>query len=166
MLGTPFYLTGFMGCGKTRLGQALAQRLGWRWIDTDHEIERQTGKTIARIFKDHGESHFRKLESQVLNTLKDQKRVVISLGGGAILTKSNRQILKKGHWIFLHRPEAVIEKHLLRSDRPLLQNGQSWREIYQRRLPIYEQAPITLYGEDFEADALAKRLIDSLKGEF
>ena len=69
-------LTGFMGSGKSTIGPLLAERLGWRFLDLDVEIERRDGSTVARIFAENGEPHFRKLEAAALAELLGRRRVV------------------------------------------------------------------------------------------
>ena len=88
-------LTGFMGSGKTSAGQLLAQRLGWTFLDLDHEIERRDGRTVPQIFSETGEAHFRHLESAALAALLGQRNVVIALGGGAPEELGNRLLLEQ-----------------------------------------------------------------------
>ena len=76
-------LTGMMGVGKSTVGKELSKKLGYKFIDMDNLIEKKENMTITKIFRVKGENYFRKIEENLtLNTLKD-KRVVISLGGGA-----------------------------------------------------------------------------------
>ncbi len=88
-------LTGFMGCGKTTAGTLLADRLGWRFLDLDHEIEARDGRTVPQIFAEQGEAHFRHLESLTLASLLGERRVVIALGGGAPEELGNRLLLEQ-----------------------------------------------------------------------
>lgn len=92
-------LTGFMGSGKTSTGRLLAQRLGWTFLDLDHEIERRDGRSVPQIFADPapngGEAHFRRLESAALASLLGQRNVVIALGGGAPEELGNRLLLEQ-----------------------------------------------------------------------
>ena len=92
-------LTGFMGSGKTTIGSLLAERLGWRFLDLDHEIERRDGRTVPQIFaasgEKGGEAHFRHLESAALASLLGQRNVVIALGGGAPEELGNRLLLEQ-----------------------------------------------------------------------
>lgn len=86
-------LTGFMGTGKTTIGRALAMRLGWRFLDTDLEIERRAEMSIPEIFTRHGEEHFRNLERQLCRELISQQGTVIATGGGMALDPENRKLL-------------------------------------------------------------------------
>src|SRR5689334_12761274 len=87
------YLVGFMGCGKSTVGRALADEIGWTFLDLDEEIERQQGRSISGIFEKEGEPSFREIESAVLKEkvkLVDRGRPhVIALGGGAFLSDAN-----------------------------------------------------------------------------
>ncbi len=74
-------LIGYRATGKTTLARLLAERLGWDWVDGDVEIERQAGKSIARIFADDGEPVFRDVEAQVIAELCRGDRLVLAAGG-------------------------------------------------------------------------------------
>ena len=88
-------LTGFMGSGKSTAGALLASRLGWNFIDLDREIEVRHHRTVPQLFAEHGEAHFRHLESATLASLLGQRRVIIALGGGAPEELGNRLLLEQ-----------------------------------------------------------------------
>jgi shikimate kinase len=92
-------LTGFMGSGKTTIGTLLAERLGWRFLDLDREIEARDGRTVPQIFaapgNKGGEAHFRRLESAALASLLGQRNLVLALGGGAPEELGNRLLLEQ-----------------------------------------------------------------------
>jgi shikimate kinase len=88
-------LTGFMGSGKSTAGALLAERLGWRFLDLDHEIEARDGRSVPQIFAEHGEAHFRHLESSTLASLLGERRIVLALGGGAPEELGNRLLLEQ-----------------------------------------------------------------------
>lgn len=88
-------LTGFMGSGKTTIGSLLADRLGWGFLDLDHEIERRHNRTVPQIFSESGEALFRHLESATLASLLGQRNVVLALGGGAPEQLGNRLLLEQ-----------------------------------------------------------------------
>jgi shikimate kinase len=91
-------LVGYRGCGKTTIGRRLADRLWQPFADTDEMIVRQAGKTIADIFEQHGESHFRSLETQAVKEACSAEEQVIALGGGALVREENQAVLKEsGH---------------------------------------------------------------------
>jgi shikimate kinase len=85
------FLIGYRGTGKTTVARELAARLGWKWIDADDVVEQQAGKTIARIFAEHGESAFRDFETSAVTSLCMKTQAVVALGGGAVLREVNRQ---------------------------------------------------------------------------
>jgi shikimate kinase len=88
-------LTGFMGSGKTSAGALLAERLDWKFVDLDREIERRDGRSVPQIFSESGEPHFRHLEAAALAALLGQRRLVLALGGGAPEELGNRLLLEQ-----------------------------------------------------------------------
>jgi len=91
------YLVGFMGCGKSTVGSALADELGWSFVDLDEEIERREGASIAEIFDQRGEAEFRHIESAALRdrvrNVQSGRPQVVSLGGGAFLPEENFEMV-------------------------------------------------------------------------
>ena len=77
----PVFLIGYMGCGKTTLGEALARQMGLRFIDLDEWIETRQGMTIVKIFDEQGEGPFRKLEEDALREVASMTDVIVSCGG-------------------------------------------------------------------------------------
>src|SRR5262245_42183978 len=90
----PVFLIGYRGTWKSTIAPLLAERLGYDWIDADDELEHRAGKTIAQIFADDGEGHFRDLEAKIVAELSCQSRTVVALGGGAILRETNRAAIR------------------------------------------------------------------------
>jgi shikimate kinase len=86
-------LTGFMGSGKSTVGRSLAQRLGWRFVDLDSVIEQRDGRAVSRIFAESGEAAFRELETEALASSLRESHFVVALGGGALETSANRDLL-------------------------------------------------------------------------
>jgi len=144
-------LYGFMGAGKTVLGQALAQRLAYDFVDLDVEIQRFTNKSINDIFASEGEIGFRRLEHRVLKDfIKENKdNVVLSLGGGTILRPTNRQLLnlRQFYKIYLNVDIAVLIARLQKDKaaRPLLKHLSDEalpdyiRALFESRRMVYEQ---------------------------
>lgn len=91
-------LIGYRGSGKSSVGKLLAQRLKWAWCDSDDEVEAGLDVSIAKVFQQHGESHFRDLETAAIQRLidaADARGQVISLGGGAPMQERNRELWKE-----------------------------------------------------------------------
>jgi shikimate kinase len=136
-------LVGFMGTGKTVVGRRLAQRLGWRFIDVDAEIEARSGIPIAEIFAQKGEVHFRELERTVIRSLIHQERQVIATGGGAYVAAENRDLLNARGWVvcLTARPEVIYDrvKHRL-AKRPLLAAAEDPLERIRRLCAERESA--------------------------
>lgn len=96
------FLIGPRGCGKSTVGQQLAVRLGWNWVDLDQLIQEEAGQSIAEIFAHQGQAVFRDLESAALQRQSLLPPQVISLGGGAVLRKENQEIVHhSGYAVFL-----------------------------------------------------------------
>ena len=140
-------LIGYRGTGKTTVGRILAERLGYRYIDTDDEIEKRAGRTIADIFRDQGEGAFRDLESTVIADVVQPSQLVLSLGGGAILRPENRQRIQEcGVVVWLRAPlETIAERMGLdphtEDRRPKLTEHGTLDEInavLQERWPLYQ----------------------------
>ncbi|MGE0070811.1 MAG: shikimate kinase, partial [Thiomonas sp.] len=93
MDGHSIFLIGLMGAGKTTVGRTLAQRLGLRFVDADHEIEREQGCTIAELFARLGEAGFRDIEARAIDALTQREGVILATGGGAVLRPENRKAL-------------------------------------------------------------------------
>ncbi len=116
-------LTGFMGTGKSTIGQALAARLGWTFLDTDLEIERRAGISIPEVFTRHGEAHFRNLERQLCRELISRQGTVIATGGGMPLDPENRKLLSSaGIVLCLRRSiEEILARIGNNGGRPMLE---------------------------------------------
>lgn len=139
-------LIGFMGAGKTTVGEAFARLKGIPLVDTDHLIEERAGMTISRIFETKGESTFREIETAVLEALlADTERKVISVGGGLPMREENRRLLKQlGTVVYLEvKPATVLERLEGDTTRPLLQGEDvagRVKELMEKRDPIYREA--------------------------
>ena len=133
-----------MGAGKSTVGRLLARRLGKRFVDTDHEIEKRNGVTIPVIFEIEGEDGFRKREQEVLVDLAQEADLVLSTGGGIVLRSDNREVLRnEGFVVYLSaRPELLAERTRHDRSRPLLNVDDPLarlRELYTVRDPLYRE---------------------------
>ena len=140
-------LTGFMGTGKTTLGQLLAKKIGYEFIDTDTLIETQIGQTISDFFQTQGEAAFRKLESELVENLAQKQGLIIATGGGLVLNPNNVAMLSEtGKIICLTAsPEEILARvSKQQAVRPLLQGQDPLEKIsrlLQQRASVYRQFP-------------------------
>jgi shikimate kinase len=142
-------LTGFMGAGKTTVGNLLAVRLSWRFLDADAEIEAATGRTIAQLFEERGEPWFRHFEYESIRELLDSEALVLALGGGAIEDSRTRDLLLRDEGTLLIHLEASFETVLERCHgtetvRPVLRDRPNLESRYHRRLPLYRESHLTI----------------------
>jgi shikimate kinase len=142
-------LTGFMGAGKSTVGPLLATHLGWRFIDADDVIESEAGVTIAELFARHGEPAFRDREHQTIARLAAGDSLVLALGGGAIEHAATRALLLSGPGTLLVHLEIEFETTLARCAgtenlRPIFADQANLASRYQRRLPLYHTAHISI----------------------
>lgn len=157
----PVFLIGYMGCGKTTLGEVLARQMGVPFIDLDEYIERQQGMTIVEIFASEGEERFRQLETAALGEVAAMDGVIIACGGGTPCHGNNMTLMNEmGVTVWLTTsPERITARLLLPEQRvkrpkfndlldeaflPLVQ-----REL-ERRSPYYNQASLQFDSTDIE----------------
>jgi shikimate kinase len=149
------FLVGYMCAGKTTIGTALAQKLGYRFIDLDQYIEQKQGKSVSAIFAEQGETYFRKLESQALTDMFLLDNVVVATGGGTPCQGNNMALMNQnGITVFLNPDldELVWRLEIGKSTRPLLKDKTPAEmrhfieQMLQQRLPYYTQAQYTCSG--------------------
>lgn len=138
-------LVGMPGSGKSTVGRHLARQLGWRLVDSDHEIEQRIGMPIRRFFDEQGETAFRDIEETVIEGLSRLPKVVLATGGGAVLRPGNRTALAAGtHVVYLRStPEELFRRLRHDTQRPLLQVAdplRRLRELFRERDPLYRDA--------------------------
>ena len=130
-------LIGMPSCGKTTVGNILAEKLNREFLDSDILIEKTEKTTISEIFKTKGEQYFRNKETEVILTLSKNNSSVISTGGGVVLNKKNIDLLKEnGKVFFLDRP---LEMLITTSDRPLSSNREDLEKRYNERYNLYRE---------------------------
>ncbi|PJG84735.1 shikimate kinase AroK [Conservatibacter flavescens] len=164
------FLIGPMGAGKSTIGRQLAQQLNMDFIDSDQEIEQRAGADISWIFDIEGEDGFRKREERIINELTQQQGIVLSTGGGAVLSKETRNHLSaRGIVIYL---QTTVDKQYQRTQRdkkrPLLQNTDDPRAVLEElakiRNPLYEEiADITLPTDEQSAKLMANQIVDMIE---
>lgn len=139
-------LTGFMGAGKSTVGSLLAQHLGWRFIDVDHEIETKAGMSVADIFHTLGEFVFRRLETSAIAHALGERNTILALGGGAPEVLANRLLLEQTPHtavVFLEAPlPTLLDRCAAQQNaaiRPVLQDVTAAEERFRYRAPLYRR---------------------------
>jgi shikimate kinase len=160
-------LTGFMGAGKTTVGNLLARRLAWSFVDVDEKIEAGARATIAQLFAERGEPWFRQLEHETIRELLNSESLVLALGGGAIEDEHTRSLMLNSEGTWLVHLEASLETVLNRcqgteSLRPILQDKANLEARYLRRLPLYRQAHLTVAVDAMHPSEAANAILDHL----
>ena len=147
-------LIGMMGSGKTTIGHALAERLGFGFVDSDEVIQSRTGRTVREIFESEGEATFRRLESAaLLDALDWREPLVVAAAGGVVLAEPNRVALREraSRIIWLTAPiEVLAVRAGAGSHRPLLDDdvGASMARLYAEREPLYRELAQQIVASD------------------
>jgi len=166
------FLVGFMGAGKSSVGRALGQLLGWVFEDLDVRIEREAGSTIAEMFQAFGEQHFRRVEriilQDVLLELRGGANRVIALGGGTFAQEENHKILQASGvpTVFLAAPLEELWQRCQadpRAERPLRTSADKFRETYKAREKFYRNASVRVETEGKAVEAIAAEIAGVLK---
>lgn len=161
-------LVGFMGSGKSATGQLLSQILNLDFIDTDLEIEKESGITIPEFFSQKGEPAFRAFETEVLLKFSKAPLTVVSCGGGIVLSEFNREILKENAFvIWLKCPVEICHERCRGGNRPLLKTEDSLSaaiKLYSERELLYSQvADIEISTEHSSPAELAQWIAREVK---
>ncbi|MEX1253532.1 MAG: 3-dehydroquinate synthase [Dehalococcoidia bacterium] len=149
------FLTGFSGAGKSSVAALVAEKLGWRALDTDTLIEEQAGASVAEIFARDGEERFRELEHEALRRAAGQENVVVATGGGAVVAEENRRAMTGGLVVCLEARATTILERLqaegsLVSERPLLAGDDPLARITE--LKAHRQRYYALADHVIETD--------------
>lgn len=157
-----------MGTGKSAVGHLLAHRLQREFIDTDREIEHAAGQSIARIFAEKGESHFRELEKQVIRQVCQKHAIVIATGGGAIVNVDNAICLKESGIVICltASPETLVQRVHGNNDRPLLQGEDPLakiRSLLMARAEAYARADVTIDTSSLNPTEVVEMILTQIK---
>jgi shikimate kinase len=166
------FLVGFMGAGKTTVGQAAAKRLAWRFVDLDDEVEAQAGCSVAEIFRRDGEAEFRRRELEALKRLRDaadwRDGTVIALGGGAFCQPDIRKLLRNTGQpsVFLDAPVSELLMRCRNSAvvRPLAKDEDRFRQLYAERQGVYAEANLKVSTVRRSTARIVKVLLDEVAG--
>ena len=166
------FLIGFMGCGKSTIGQLLAHKIGWNFIDLDDEIVRHEGLSIEQIFATHGEPYFRRLEVDLLQHLSQMDKSVIALGGGTPAQEFAWPILRDGLVIYLRcHPDELFRRLKDDNNRPMLGRVSAGERLFYIkqllgvREPYYLRAEIVMDSFAQHSPAETAAIISHLIGE-
>lgn len=166
MSNSRVFLLGFMGAGKTTLARKLAQQLNVPCLDLDGIIEEKEGMSIARIFEQRGEDHFRKVEQALLHeTTTNNEHFVMALGGGTPCFHNNMEFIKAmGKSIYLKYNAGILASRLMQSPnkRPLIKGMDKEtllryvEETLKLREPVYLQSNFTVDGTKTKPNQLVQ----------
>jgi shikimate kinase len=159
-------LTGFMGSGKSTVGPLVAARLGWRFLDADDVIVAETGMVISDIFARHGEATFREMERKTIARLAGEDGVVLALGGGAIEDAGTRELLLHAPGTILVHLEVTLDTTLARCSgtdgaRPVLADRANLAVRYERRLPLYRAAHVSIAADRLTPEQVADAIVEA-----
>ena len=156
------FLVGFMGAGKTSVGKVLSRHLGWPFQDLDDHIQAREGRTIEEIFRHCGEAGFRQVESAALRDLiarLDTAPRIVALGGGAFAQSGNAALLRQDGMavVFLDGSADELyrrcEQH--QQIRPMRQDLEQFRVLYEERRKSYLAAAVTINTENKDINTVA-----------
>ncbi|HXB53314.1 MAG TPA: shikimate kinase [Vicinamibacteria bacterium] len=153
-------LVGFMGAGKTTVGERLARILGWGFLDTDQRIEGDTGLKVAEIFRERGEAWFRDQERRVAREGAALRRHVIAAGGGAFAEPETRALLRAGAvtvWLRCDL-ETILARVQGDPGRPRAGNRAIMQALLAQREPSYQLANVTVAADGGTPDEVADRI--------
>lgn len=158
-------LIGFMGCGKTTIGEKLAYKLNYNFVDSDKQLQKEAGISINDIFKLYGENYFRKLENSIISSIAKLKKQVIATGGGIIKNENNIKLLKKSGIILYLKasPEHIYNNIKNDTSRPLLQCEDKLakiKELLGEREKLYQMyCDISIEVSNHSIDNIINQII-------
>lgn len=154
------------GCGKTSFGEALSERLGLPFYDTDENLELMRNASIPDIFEREGEEAFRAYETESLKDVLAKPGGVISTGGGIVKLEANRELLRSGTVVFIDRSVEDILSDLDSDSRPLLaDNRDRIYKLHEERYELYKKSADYLVSNNEDFERVLDKLVEILKGE-
>src|SRR3989338_587294 len=166
-------LTGFMATGKTAVGEKLAKKLKYDFLDTDLMVEEETGMSIRQIFEKEGEPTFRAYEKKMVKKAMERDKVVVATGGGAIVDPDNLKLMKaRGIVIGLSAsPESIMRRVSQMDTRPLLQTKDTKDQLKKieallsHRSPYYRKADKIVDTTMKQLDETVTEILKALHGD-
>jgi shikimate kinase len=161
-----------MGSGKTSVGRELAELLGWQFRDLDAGIEAQERRSVSEIFKTDGEAHFRELERQALSRilLDTSSALIVALGGGTFAQPDNLQLFADPATVtvFLDAPVEELWNRCKGqpNTRPLQQNREHFRNLYEDRRQFYTRAGLHIQTSGKSVDVVAQEIAERLRSDY
>jgi shikimate kinase len=155
-----------MASGKTTIGRALAREIGWPFIDIDSEIEARENRAIAQIFSEHGERHFRGIETEIIRhriaQMEAGEPAIVALGGGAFVQPANRALIEAsgGVSVWLDCPLDLIRKRLGDdSTRPLATDRNGLKTLFAERRSSYALASHRIEVDSDDPSTAVERIL-------
>ena len=161
-------LIGFMGTGKSSIGKLLSAKLGYKFIDSDQQIEYDLKMSISDIFAKHGENYFRQAEHRIIKKISQYNKAVFSTGGGVVLNKDNMvELRKKGMVISLSASiDTILERTNRRNNRPLLEQEDrkaAITELLAKRAEFYADADLVVDTCKYNPQEVVHIILNFLK---
>lgn len=156
------YLLGFMGSGKTTVGELLSREIGWPFIDLDATIEAGQGLTIREIFERQGEPFFRQLEHAALSEISKTEPAVVALGGGTWVQQPNFELIRAsgGATVFLDCSLDELRRRCATIDnRPLFRDPETFAQLFAQRLPFYRMAEFHIDATVLPPGEIVQRIL-------
>src|SRR5450830_917085 len=164
-------LIGFSGTGKSTVGELLAKRLGWEFVDTDERVELAAGKPIHRIFAENGQAAFRTLEREAVEEALQGSSRVVSVGGGAVVDPASRKRMRDGNLVLLLDAEAStlyrrLATAVVDEPRPMLSDPDPLARITAlkaNRDPLYREVAHSIVStEGLDPEGVVVRIVSSI----
>lgn len=164
------FLIGFMGSGKSAVSRTLKKEYGFEILEMDEEIEKRQGMPISEIFRVYGEEAFRKMETDLLEELKQKSQTVISCGGGTPMWEENVKNMREcGRIVLLTaKPETILQRVSRSHNRPLLKGNKNIAyitELMEKRKDKYNAAAdILIHTDDKSREEICREILEKAGG--